>query len=60
MMNMLSDFERKLQQIIINDRITNRVTNLDDLEQQAGHHEQELVATVDKLKSIPAQKGRLG
>lgn len=57
---MLTDFERKLRQIIINDQTTGRVTNLDDLEQRTGHDKQEIEETIEKLKQLPKHKGGLG
>jgi hypothetical protein len=50
MMNMLSDFERKLRQIIINNQVTGRVTSLDDLEQRTQHDKHEIELTIKKLK----------
>lgn len=56
---MLSDFERKVKQIILNDRITGRVTSISDLEQRTGHERQEIKETIAKLKSIPTFRGGL-
>lgn len=57
---MLNDFERKLKQIIINDRITRRVTTLDDLEQRTGHERAEIEQTIEKLKHLPKHEGGIG
>lgn len=56
---MLSDFERKLRQIIINNQVTGRVTSLDDLEQRTRHDKQEIEETIEKLKNIPKSQGGL-
>lgn len=52
LMIMLTDFERKLQKIILNDRITGRVSNLDDLGQRTGHEREEIEQTIEKLKHL--------
>ncbi|MDF2536480.1 MAG: hypothetical protein K0R18_2642 [Bacillales bacterium] len=57
---MLSDFERKLRQIIINDSIGGRKVNLDDLEQRTGHSQQEIMEMIEKLNDIPYSQGGLG
>ncbi|MFT9116541.1 MAG: hypothetical protein ABF497_05375 [Sporolactobacillus sp.] len=56
---MLNDFERKLKQIIINDRTTRRVTTLDDLEQRTGHDREEIEQTIEKLKKLRKSEGGL-
>lgn len=56
---MLTDFERKLRQILVNDRITGRVSNLDDLEQRTGHERAEIEAAIDKLKKLKKSEGGL-
>lgn len=56
---MLTDFERKLAQIIRNDRILGRLTNIDDLMQRTGHPAEEIEAVIDKLKSMPENQGGL-
>jgi hypothetical protein len=60
MMNMLSDFERKLRQIILNDQNFGRAINLDDLEQRTGHDRKEIEETIEKLKQVPTREGGLG
>jgi hypothetical protein len=59
-MNMLSDFERKLRQIILNDQNFGRAINLDDLEQRTGHEQEEIEQTIKKLKQVPIREGGLG
>ncbi|MFT8362981.1 MAG: hypothetical protein ABF586_06525 [Sporolactobacillus sp.] len=56
---MLSDFERKLKQIIVNDRQMQRLTNLDDLEQRTGHSKMEIEQAIDKLKHLRKAEGGL-
>lgn len=56
---MLSGFERKVRQIIQNDRITRRVTSLADLSQRTGHDTEEIREVVEKLKQMPQHKGGL-
>lgn len=56
---MLTDFERKLAQIIRNDRILGRLTNIDDLMQRTGHTAEEIEAVIDKLKNMPESQGGL-
>lgn len=58
---MLSDFERKVSQIIRNDKIvTGRFPTVDDLERRTGHDAEEIRAAIDKLKQIPFRDGGLG
>ncbi|SFG82436.1 hypothetical protein [Sporolactobacillus nakayamae] len=57
---MLSDFERKLRQIMTNDRIAGRKLDLDLLAQRTGHGKQEIVNTIEKLNGIPYSQGGLG
>lgn len=56
---MLSDFERKLKQIILNDRLMQRITALDDLEQRTGHSKEEIEKAIDKLKHLSKTEGGL-
>lgn len=56
---MLSDFERKLAQIIRNDQAMGRLTNIDDLEQRTGHEPGEIEAAITKLKTISRSDGGL-
>ncbi|WP_018962412.1 hypothetical protein [Sporolactobacillus vineae] len=56
---MLTDFERKLAQIIRNDRILGRLTNIDDLMQRTGHPAAEIETVIDRLKELPANEGGL-
>jgi hypothetical protein len=60
MMNMLSDFERKLRQIILNDQNFGRAITLDDLEQRTDHDQQEIEQTIEKLKQVSTREGGLG
>ncbi|MET1250364.1 hypothetical protein ABWW58_16435 [Sporolactobacillus sp. STCC-11] len=57
---MLSDFERKLRQIMTNDRIAGRKLDLDLLAQRTGHGKQEIKNTIEKLNGIPYSQGGLG
>ncbi|BBO00043.1 hypothetical protein [Sporolactobacillus terrae] len=57
---MLSDFERKLRQIILNDLNMGRTMRLDDLAQRTGHDKQEIVKIIEGLKQIPIREGGLG
>ncbi|MCQ2010397.1 hypothetical protein NOM01_10265 [Sporolactobacillus sp. STSJ-5] len=54
---MLSDFERKLRQIILNDSIGGRKVDMDALEQRTGHSRQEIEDTIEKLLRLPNDKG---
>lgn len=56
---MLTDFERKLAQIIRNDRVLGRLTNIDDLRQRTGHSTTEIEAVIDKLREMPKNEGGL-
>ncbi|MCO7125232.1 hypothetical protein NIE88_05520 [Sporolactobacillus shoreicorticis] len=57
---MLSDFERKLRRIILNDQNFGRTINLNDLEQRTGHDRQEIEQIIKKLKQVPTREGGLG
>lgn len=56
---MLTDFERKLAQIIRNDQAMGRITDLDDLEQRTGHEPDEIETAITKLKTISRLDGGL-
>ncbi|MFT8872396.1 MAG: hypothetical protein ABF868_08890 [Sporolactobacillus sp.] len=56
---MLSDFERKVRQILLNDQIMRRISDLDDLEQRTGHSRQDIGVVITKLKRLPQSKGGL-
>lgn len=56
---MLTDFERKLRQILLNDHQMGRISSLDDLEQRTGHERQEIEQTIEKLKKLRMSEGGL-
>jgi hypothetical protein len=56
---MLTDFERKLAQIIRNDRVLGRLTNIDDLRQRTGHSAAEIETVINKLREMPESEGGL-
>lgn len=56
---MLTDFERKIAQIMKNDRAMGRVTLIDDLEQRTGHDPEAIEKAVEKVKQTPRAEGGL-
>ncbi|MCO7177000.1 hypothetical protein ACFP7A_01125 [Sporolactobacillus kofuensis] len=56
----MSDFERKVKQILLNDRSYDRSPNMDALEQRTGHDKKEIEETIKKLREIPRSQGGLG
>ncbi|MCI1859684.1 MAG: hypothetical protein LKI94_08110 [Sporolactobacillus sp.] len=56
---MLSDFERKVAQIMKNDQIMKRVTLVSDLQQRTGHSRGEVEAAMDKVKRTRKSDGGL-
>ncbi|WP_167815227.1 hypothetical protein [Sporolactobacillus shoreae] len=56
---MLSDFERKIAQIMRNDRSMGRVTQIADLEQRTGHDPEEIEKAIDKVKRTQRAEGGL-
>lgn len=56
---MLTDFERKLRQILLNDHQMGRLSSLNDLEQRTGHERQEIEDTIEKLKKLRKAEGGL-
>ncbi|MFX3616437.1 MAG: hypothetical protein ACE3JK_02810 [Sporolactobacillus sp.] len=56
---MLSDFERKIAQIMKNDMLSGRVTLVSDLEQRTGHDPEEIEKTIEKLKHTRKSEGGL-
>lgn len=58
---MLSDFERKVSQIIRNDKIiTGHFPTMDDLERRTGHDAEEIRTAIEKLEQIPFSQVDIG
>ncbi|MCL1632304.1 hypothetical protein M3N64_10175 [Sporolactobacillus sp. CPB3-1] len=57
---MRSDFERKLRQIILNDRNMGRTISVKGLAQRTRHSQREIEKTIEKLKQIPRREGGIG
>ncbi|GGL62941.1 hypothetical protein [Sporolactobacillus putidus] len=56
---MLTDFERKIAQIMRNDLAMRRMTLVNDLEQRTGHDAKEIEQAIEKVKHTSKTDGGL-
>lgn len=56
---MLTDFERKIAQIMRNDSAAGRITLVSDLEQRTGHDAEGIEKTIEKAKHTSKKDGGL-